>query len=132
MDLARTAGGESLAWIERLRGLDPESIRNGTLDQTVIGREIAGEIGTDRLHRLQGVFRANRLALDAYQPRPYPGSVILVQAESSREAVDDGSTAGLACAGDGRCYDPPAPGRPLHDHAAAGRRAAGRNPGRRD
>ena len=83
-DLARTAGRETWASLERLRGLDPESIRNGTFDQTILGREIAGEIGTDRLRRLHDVFRANRLALDGYQPRPYPGRVILVQAESSR------------------------------------------------
>ena len=93
-DLARTAGRETWASLERLRGLDPESIRNGTFDQTILGREIAGEIGPDRLRRLHDVFRANRLALDGYQPRPYPGRVVLVQAESSRNHLDDRSTRG--------------------------------------
>ena len=34
-DLARTAGRDDWASLERLRGLDPESIRNGTFDQTI-------------------------------------------------------------------------------------------------
>jgi thioesterase domain-containing protein len=88
-DLARTAGRESWASPRRLRGIDPESIRNGAFEQTPLGRKIAGEIGPDRLRRLFEVFRANRLALDGYHPRSYPGRVLLVQAESSRNHRDD-------------------------------------------
>jgi thioesterase domain-containing protein len=93
-DLARTAGRESWASFERLRGLDPESIRNGTFDQTTLGREIAVEFGPDRLRRLHDVFRANRLALDGYQPGSYTGRVVLIQAKSSPSKLDDRSTLG--------------------------------------
>jgi thioesterase domain-containing protein/acyl carrier protein len=93
-DLARTAGRETRASLERLRSLGPESIRNGAFDQTILACEIAGEIGHDRMHRLHRIFRANRLALDSYQPRAYPGRVILVQAESIRNHLDDHSTRG--------------------------------------
>jgi thioesterase domain-containing protein len=49
-----------------------------------VTREIAGEIGPDRLRRLHGAFRANRQALNSYEPRPYPGSVVLVEGDSPR------------------------------------------------
>jgi amino acid adenylation domain-containing protein len=93
-DLARTAGPANGASLDRSRGVDPESIPTGSFDPTVLGRELAGELGPDRLRRLHDVYRANRLALDGYRPRPYPGRVVLVQAESSRNHVDDRSTHG--------------------------------------
>ena len=93
-DLARTAGRETRASLERLRGLDPESIRNGAFDQTILAREIAGDIGHDRLHRLHRVFRANRLALASYRPRAYPGRVILFRAQSSLNLLHGRSTQG--------------------------------------
>src|SRR5262249_13542159 len=51
-------------------------------------REIAREIGPDRLRRLHGVFRANRQALNSYKPRPYPGRIVLVQADSTKAWFD--------------------------------------------
>ncbi len=55
---------------------------------------ITGEIGEKRLRRLEDVYRANRLALDGYQPRAYSGRVILVQAEASLNNLDSSSTDG--------------------------------------
>ena len=69
-DLARIEGGEN--WASR----------------------ITGEIGEKRLRRLRDVYRANRLALDGYQPRAYSGRVILVQAEASLNNLDSSSTDG--------------------------------------
>ncbi len=69
-DLARIEGGEN--WASR----------------------ITGEIGEKRLRRLQDVYRANRLALDGYQPRAYSGRVILVQAEANLNNLESRSTDG--------------------------------------
>jgi thioesterase domain-containing protein len=69
-DLARIEGGEN--WASR----------------------ITGEIGEKRLRRLEDVYRANRLALDGYQPRAYSGRVILVQAEANLNNLDSSSTDG--------------------------------------
>ena len=55
---------------------------------------ITGEIGEKRLRRLQDVYRANRLALDGYQPRAISGRVILVQAEAKPNNLDPSSTGG--------------------------------------
>jgi hypothetical protein len=51
--------------------------------------EIATQIGPDRLRRLHEVFRANRLAVDGYQPGSYPGRVVLVRAGLERDRFDD-------------------------------------------
>jgi thioesterase domain-containing protein len=83
-DLARTSGRGASSELSRLLQLDPRSITNGTIDRAILSREIAAEIGPDRLRRLHGVFRANRRALDGYSPRPYRGSLTLIEAESSR------------------------------------------------
>ena len=93
-DLARTAGRPTWTSPEHFRSLDPESIRDGTLEQSTLGREIAGEIGSERLRRLHEVYRANRLALDGYQPRTYSGRVILIRAESSRSDFESDLTRG--------------------------------------
>jgi thioesterase domain-containing protein/acyl carrier protein len=93
-DLARASGRETWGSLEQLRGLDLEAITNGTLDRSILDHEIAREIGPDRLRRLHGVFQANRRALDSYQPRPYHGSVILVEAESSRAWFQRGPARG--------------------------------------
>ncbi len=84
-DLIRASGRKTRATLEDLLALDPESIRNGTIDQTILGRELTREIGPERLHRLHDVFRANRLALDGYQPRTYAGRVVLAGAGSGRD-----------------------------------------------
>ena len=58
------------ASLEQLRGLDFEAMRNGNLARAIEGSEIAREIGAERLQRLHHVYRANRLALEGYEPRP--------------------------------------------------------------
>jgi thioesterase domain-containing protein len=93
-DLARTAGRESWAPLEHFRGLDPESLRNGKLEQAIEGSEFAREIGPDRLRRLHDVFRANRLALADYQPAPCPVRVVLVRARSIQDRLADDSNRG--------------------------------------
>ena len=79
-DVVRGSGREIRATLDDLRALDPESIRNGAIDQSVLVRELSREIGPERLRRLHDVFRADRSALDAYRPRTYSGSVVLVRA----------------------------------------------------
>ncbi|HKM52053.1 MAG TPA: alpha/beta fold hydrolase, partial [Isosphaeraceae bacterium] len=93
-DLSRTAGRPTWTSPEHFRNLDPESIRDGSLDQSRLGREIAGEIGSERFRRLHDVYRANRLALDGYQPRTYSGRIILIRAESSRSDFEGDPTRG--------------------------------------
>jgi len=93
-DLARTAGRPTWTSPEHFRSLDPESIRDGTLEQSSLGREIADEIGSERFRRLHDVYRANRLALDGYQPRTYSGRIILIRAESSRSDFEGDPTRG--------------------------------------
>jgi thioesterase domain-containing protein len=93
-DLARTAGREYLASLEQLRGLDFEAMRNGSLARAIEGSEIGREIGAERLQRLHGVYRANRLALEAYEPGPYPGRAVLVRAGSSLGIFDDDAARG--------------------------------------
>jgi thioesterase domain-containing protein len=60
---------------------------------------ITGEIGEKRLRRLQDVYRANRMALDGYQPRAYSGRVILVQAEATLNNLDPSSPDGWKALG---------------------------------
>ena len=93
-DLARTAGRENLASLEQLRGLDFEAMRNGSLARAIEGSEIAREIGAERLQRLHDVYRANRLALEGYEPRPYPGRAVLIRAGSNLGIFDDDSAPG--------------------------------------
>jgi amino acid adenylation domain-containing protein len=83
-DLVRASGRDTRATIEDFLARDPEAIRDGAIDQSVLRRELTREIGAERLRRLQDVFRANRLALDSYQPRTYSGHVVLIRAGSSR------------------------------------------------
>jgi thioesterase domain-containing protein len=90
-DLARTADRPIRISAEQLRHFEPDSIRNGTWDPSVLGRELAGELGHDRLRRLHSVFRANRVALDAFEARPYRGRVVLVRAGAGRDHVADRS-----------------------------------------
>jgi amino acid adenylation domain-containing protein len=102
VDLARTAGVDAASWLERLRGLDPESIFHRGFYQAIQRSEIVGEIGPDRLRRLHDVFRANRLALDGYQPRAFSGRVVLIRAESrfnGHEAAAAGGWDALALGG---------------------------------
>ena len=80
-DLARTAGRQEWASLEQLHGLDFEAMRNGNLARAIEGSEIAREIGAERLQRLHDVYRGNRLALEGYRPRPYPGRAILIRAD---------------------------------------------------
>ncbi len=93
-DLARTAGQPPWTSLEQFRSLDLESIRDGSLEQSNLGREIAAEIGSERFRRLHDVYRANRLALDGYQPRTYSGRIILIRAESSRSDFEGDPTRG--------------------------------------
>ena len=72
----------------------PSRSETETLEQSSLGREIAGEIGSERFRRLHDVYRANRLALDGYQPRTYSGRIILVRAESSRSDFEGDPTRG--------------------------------------
>jgi amino acid adenylation domain-containing protein len=88
-DLARTAGADPWESLEQLRGVDAESIRNGMFERAIEGTAIAREIGAERLRRLYAVFRANRLALEGYQPRSYPGRVVLVRAGSNPGVLDE-------------------------------------------
>jgi thioesterase domain-containing protein len=90
-DLARTTGSEHLASLEQLRGLDVEAIRNGNLARAIEGSEISREIGAERLQRLHDVYRANRVALEGYEPRAYSGRAVLVRAGSSLGQFDDNS-----------------------------------------
>jgi amino acid adenylation domain-containing protein len=88
-DLARTAGRESWMRFEQLRGLDAQSLRTGNFERALEGTEIAREIGAARFRRLYEVFRANRQALEGYQPRSYPGRAVVVRARSTHGLVDD-------------------------------------------
>ncbi|MGP0067609.1 MAG: amino acid adenylation domain-containing protein [Isosphaeraceae bacterium] len=83
-DLVRASGRETRATIEDLLARHPDSIRNGTIDPSVLGHELTREIGPERLRRLHDVFRANRLAMDGYRPRTYSGRVVLIRAGSGR------------------------------------------------
>jgi amino acid adenylation domain-containing protein len=83
-DLIRTAGTKGWRSLEELRGADLESVIHETVDRSIAGGDLAGEIGPDRLRRLHRVFQANRRALDSYQVRPYRGTVVVIEAESGR------------------------------------------------
>ncbi len=93
-DLVRASGRETRAAIEGLFAFDPQSIGHGAIEQSVVGRELAREIGPERLRRLHDVFRANRLALDGYRPRTYSGRVVLVRAGSGRDDLEGARTRG--------------------------------------
>ncbi len=85
-DLARTAGARAMAELEPLRALGPESIRDGTFERVIKESDLARQIGPDRIRRLHEAFRANWLALDGYEPRPYSGRAVLVRAARERAA----------------------------------------------
>jgi thioesterase domain-containing protein len=93
-DLLRGSDRQSLATIEGLPSLDPRPIHSGAIDLSSLGQELAREIGPDRLQRLQGVFRANRSAVDTYQPRTYGGRAVLVRAGSGRDGLRRGPSRG--------------------------------------
>ena len=93
-DLVRGSGRETRATLHDLLARDPESIRNGAIDPSFLERELTHEIGPERLRRLHDVFRADRLALDAYRPRTYSGRVVLVRAGSGQDGVKGKSPRG--------------------------------------
>ena len=64
----------------------------GVSSHPILGRDIAGEIGNERFRQLHDVYRANRLALDGYQPRTYAGRIVLIRAESSQSAFENDTT----------------------------------------
>ena len=130
-DLARTAGRENLPSLEQLRGLDFEAMRNGGLARAIEGSEIGREIGAERLQRLHGVYRANRLALEGYEPGPYPGRAVLIRAGRTL-AYSTMAQRRVECPRARWRHNPPSLRRPLHDHAAADCRKACRNPLGRD
>jgi thioesterase domain-containing protein/acyl carrier protein len=86
-DLLQGADRDTLATLEGLLCLDPRSIRNGAIDPSTLGQTLAREIGPDRLRRLHAVFRANRSALDTYEPRTYRGRAVFVRAGAGRAGV---------------------------------------------
>jgi amino acid adenylation domain-containing protein len=86
-DLVRGSSRETRTSLEGLLALDRESIGEPEIDSSVLGRKLACEIGPDRLRRLHDVFRANRSALDAYQPRTFCGRAILFQAGSGPDGL---------------------------------------------
>jgi amino acid adenylation domain-containing protein len=92
-DLARTAGHEPWFSPEELHGLDPVTIGDHGWERAMEHSEIARELGAPRLRRLYEVFRANRLALESYEPRPCSGRVLLIRAGSG-PAVFEGQSMG--------------------------------------
>ncbi len=95
-DLARTVGQTPWTSLEQVRSIDLEPIRDGRVEPSNLGRDIAGEIGDERFRQLHDVYRANRLALDGYQPRTYAGRIVLIRAESSQSAFENDTTRGWA------------------------------------
>jgi thioesterase domain-containing protein len=90
-DLARTVGQETWFSLEQMRSLDADSIRIGGFERAIEHSAIAREIGAGRLRRLYEVFRANRLALERYEPRSYAGRAVLVRAGSRTGVFQDQS-----------------------------------------
>jgi amino acid adenylation domain-containing protein len=84
-DLARTKGPDAKALLDDLRGLEAGLFRDGTFERAIARSDFAAEIGPDRLRRLHDVFRANRMALDSYQPGSYQGRVVLILAASTTD-----------------------------------------------
>jgi amino acid adenylation domain-containing protein len=86
-DLARTSSRDGDRSIERRRNGEPPAIEADGFDPSILPPELLAEVGPDRLRRHYEVFRANRRAVAAYEPAPYQGRAVLIQAETSWDST---------------------------------------------
>jgi thioesterase domain-containing protein len=95
-DLARTTGLPAGTSLEHIRKLAPDLVQDRKLELAVLGHDFAPDLDSERVQRLYAVYRANRLALDGYQPGAYSGRLILMRTQSSWTTFQRDPTRGWA------------------------------------
>jgi amino acid adenylation domain-containing protein len=87
-DMAPEKGGQAVVGADRIEEGVLGALAGGTFDPAsfdpaAFGAGLAAQFGLDRLRRHFAVYRANRRAMITYDPAPYRGRALLIQAEES-------------------------------------------------